>query len=132
MSEVIAEVQGPLVFRIVHDKELGYLYAQIPVDKKLTQAVVRDIITATHDPWRYVDGLGLILDISAWTGENELDLQAVSKALEAKYKEILDVIKKIVEEAREAKPRRKKKRSRKKKRKKSKKSSRKRSRKSKK
>lgn len=131
MSEVVAEIQGPLVFRIVHDKELGHLYAHIPVEKRLTQAVVREIVTATHDPWRYVDGMGLVLDISAWTNENDLDLQALSKALEAKYKEILDVVKKIIDEAGEAKPRRRKKRGRKKK-KKSRKGSRKRGRKSKK
>ncbi len=132
MSEVIAEIQGSLVFRIVHDKELGYLYAHIPLEKRLTRAAVRDIITATHDPWRYVDGLGLILDISAWTNESELDPQALSRALEAKYKELLDVIKKIAEEARGAKPKRKKKRGKKKRKRGKRSSSRKRSRKSKK
>jgi len=114
VSEVIVEIQGPLVFRLVHDKELGYLYAQIPVGKRLPGAVVREIRTATHDPWRYVEGMGLLLDISAWTNESDLDPQTVGKALEAKYREILDAIKKIVDEAGEARSGRRRRRGRRK------------------
>jgi hypothetical protein len=117
VSEVIVEIQGPLFFRLVHDKELGYLYAHIPVSKRLSGAVVREIRTATHDPWRYVEGVGLLLDISAWTNESDLDPQTIGKTLEAKYKEILDSIKKIIDEASEAKPKRKKRRGRRKSRK---------------
>ncbi|MEL9991169.1 MAG: hypothetical protein QXP98_08745 [Thermoproteus sp.] len=117
-EEVLVEVQGPLTFRVVHDRALGYLYANIPVGKRLTREAVREIVTATHDPWRYVDGMGLVLDISAWTHEGDVDVQALSKALEAKYKEILDSIAKIVEEAGEAKRKTKKKKKRKAKKKK--------------
>ncbi|MEZ0249130.1 MAG: hypothetical protein ABWJ97_07625 [Thermoproteus sp.] len=123
-EEVLVELQGSLTFRVVHDKELGYLYAHIPVGKRLTRETVREIVTATHDPWRYVDGVGLVLDISAWTYEGDVDVQALSKVLEAKYKEILDSIAKMIEEAGEAKQKAKRKKRGKKRKKKAKKSKR--------
>ncbi|MBP1448584.1 MAG: hypothetical protein JZD41_00990 [Thermoproteus sp.] len=109
-EEVVVEVQGPLVFRIIHDKELGYLYANIPIDKRVSTSALREIITITHDPWRYLDGKGLVLDLSAWTNEGDIDVQAISRALEAKYKEILDSVKKIVDEAGKAAPAKKRRR----------------------
>lgn len=111
-EEVVVEVQGPLVFRIIHDKELGYLYANISINKRVSTSALREIITITHDPWRYLDGRGLVLDLSAWTNEGDVDVQAISRALEAKYKEILDGVKKIVDEAGEAAPAKKRRRKR--------------------
>lgn len=134
-QEVLAEVQGPLVFRIIYDRELDYLYCHIPIDKRITRNVVREISNITHDPWRYVEGLGLVLDLSAWASENGVDPRALGKMYEAKYREILDSVKKILDEAKETageRKRKKKRTKRRSKRKKSKRGSRKKNRKSKK
>lgn len=114
-EEIIAEVQGPLVFRIIYDKELGYLFANIPINKKISSSALREIMTITNDPWRYLDGMGLVLDISAWAQESEIDVQAIGKALEAKYKEILPAIKEVVDKAKESVKKKKKSRKRKRK-----------------
>ncbi|MFB6491148.1 MAG: hypothetical protein TU35_007935 [Thermoproteus sp. AZ2] len=114
-EEVIAEVQGPLVFRIIYDKELGYLFANIPINKRISSSALREIMTITNDPWRYLDGVGLVLDLSAWAQEGDVDVQAIGKALEAKYKEILPVIKEVVDKVQTVKKKKSKKRRKRKK-----------------
>ena len=134
MSQVLLELageRGKLV--VAEDPETGHVFAVIPYEKKAGPAVVRELREQTLDPWRYVDGVGFVLDITAWKNEASLSLEDVKNKVE-KYKGFIDQVFQMLEniaskEAEEKKSRKKKKKTRKKKARKRKKSAKKRSRK---
>lgn len=132
MSQVLLELageRGKLV--VAEDPETGHVFAVIPYEKKASPAVVRELREQTLDPWRYVDGVGFVLDITAWNNEASLSLEDVKNKVE-KYRGFIDQVFQMLEniaskEAEEKKS--KKKKTRKKKARKRKKSAKKRSRK---
>lgn len=134
MSQVLLELageRGKLV--VAEDPETGHVFAVIPYEKKAGPAVVRELREQTLDPWRYVDGVGFVLDITAWKNEASLSLEDVKNRVE-KYKGFIDQVFQMLEniaskEAEEKKSKKKKKKTRKKKARKRKKSAKKRSRK---
>ena len=131
MSQVLLELageRGKLV--VAEDPETGHVFAVIPYEKKAGPAVVRELREQTLDPWRYVDGVGFVLDITAWKNEASLSLEDVKNKVE-KYKGFIDQVFQMLEniaskETEEKKSRKKK--TRKKKARKRKKSAKKRSR----
>lgn len=134
MPQVLLELageRGKLV--VAEDPETGHVFAVIPYEKKAVPAVVRELREQTLDPWRYVDGVGFVLDITAWNNEASLSLEDVKNKVE-KYKGFIDQVFQMLEniaskEAEEKKSKKKKKKTRKKKARKRKKSAKKRSRK---
>ncbi len=134
MSQVLFELageRGKLV--VAEDPETGHVFAVIPYEKKASPAVVRELREQTLDPWRYVDGMGFVLDITAWKNEASLSLEDVKNKVE-KYKGFIDQVFQMLEniaskEADEKKSKKKKKKTRKKKARKRKKPAKKRSRK---
>ena len=134
MPQVLLELageRGKLV--VAEDPETGHVFAVIPYEKKAVPAVVRELREQTLDPWRYVDGVGFVLDITAWNNEASLSLEDVKNKVE-KYKGFIDQVFQVLEniaskEAEEKKSKKKKKKTRKKKARKRKKSAKKRSRK---
>jgi hypothetical protein len=134
VSQVLLELageRGKLV--VAEDPETGHVFAVIPYEKKASPAVVRELREQTLDPWRYVDGVGFVLDITAWKNEASLSLEDVKNKVE-KYKGFIDQVFQMLEniaskEAEEKKSKKKKKKTRKKKARKRKKSAKKRSRK---
>jgi hypothetical protein len=127
----LAGERGKLV--VAEDPETGHVFAVIPYEKKASPAVVRELREQTLDPWRYVDGVGFVLDITAWKNEASLSLEDVKNKVE-KYKGFIDQVFQMLEniaskEAEEKKSKKKKKKTRKKKARKRKKSAKKRSRK---
>jgi len=126
----LAGERGKLV--VAEDPETGHVFAVIPYEKKAVPAVVRELREQTLDPWRYVDGVGFVLDITAWNNEASLSLEDVKNKVE-KYKGFIDQVFQMLEniaskEAEEKKSKKKKKKTRKKKARKRKKSAKKRSR----
>jgi hypothetical protein len=134
VSQVLFELageRGKLV--VAEDPETGHVFAVIPYEKKAGPAVVRELREQTLDPWRYVDGVGFVLDITAWNNEASLSLEDVKNKVE-KYRGFIDQVFQMLEniaskEAEEKKSKKKKKKTRKKKARKRKKSAKKRSRK---
>jgi hypothetical protein len=134
VSQVLLELageRGKLV--VAEDPETGHVFAVIPYEKKAGPAVVRELREQTLDPWRYVDGVGFVLDITAWKNEASLSLEDVKNKVE-KYKGFIDQVFQMLEniaskEAEGKKSKKKKKKTRKKKARKRKKSAEKRSRK---
>lgn len=134
MSQVLLELageRGKLV--VAEDPETGHVFAVIPYEKKASPAVVRELREQTLDPWRYVDGVGFVLDITAWNNEASLSLEDVKNKVE-KYRGFIDQVFQMLEniaskEAEEKKSKKKRKTRKKKARKRSKKSAKKRSRK---
>jgi hypothetical protein len=134
VSQVLLELageRGKLV--VAEDPETGHVFAVIPYEKKASPAVVRELREQTLDPWRYIDGVGFVLDITAWKNEASLSLEDVKNKVE-KYKGFIDQVFQMLEniaskEAEEKKSKKKKKKTRKKKARKRKKSAKKRSRK---
>jgi hypothetical protein len=127
----LAGERGKLV--VAEDPETGHVFAVIPYEKKAVPAVVRELREQTLDPWRYVDGVGFVLDITAWNNEASLSLEDVKNKVE-KYKGFIDQVFQVLEniaskEAEEKKSKKKKKKTRKKKARKRKKSAKKKSRK---
>jgi hypothetical protein len=127
----LAGERGKLV--VAEDPETGHVFAVIPYEKKASPAVVRELREQTLDPWRYVDGVGFVLDITAWKNEASLSLEDVKNKVE-KYKGFIDQVFQMLEniaskETEEKKSKKKKKKTRKKKARKRKKSAKKRPRK---
>jgi hypothetical protein len=126
----LAGERGKLV--VAEDPETGHVFAVIPYEKKAVPAVVRELREQTLDPWRYVDGVGFVLDITAWKNEASLSLEDVKNRVE-KYKGFIDqvfqMLENIASKEAEEKKSKKKKKIRKKKARKRKKSAKKRSRK---
>jgi hypothetical protein len=136
VSQVLLELageRGKLV--VAEDPETGHVFAVIPYEKKAGPAVVRELREQTLDPWRYVDGVGFVLDITAWKNEALLSLEDVKNKVE-KYRGFIDQVFQMLEniaskeaEEKKSKKKKKKKARKKKARKRSKKSAKKRSRK---
>jgi hypothetical protein len=120
VSQVLLELageRGKLV--VAEDPETGHVFAVIPYEKKAGPAVVRELREQTLDPWRYVDGVGFVLDITAWKNEASLSLEDVKNRVE-KYKGFIDQVFQMLEniaskEAEEKKSKKNKKKTRKKK-----------------
>lgn len=114
MSQVLFEVageRGRLV--VLEDSEIGHVFAVIPYEKKANPALIRELREQTLDPWRYVEGVGFVLDITAWKGEAALSLEDIRNKVE-KYKMSIDQIFQVLEsvaskEAEEKKKKKKKK-----------------------
>jgi hypothetical protein len=136
VSQVLLELageRGKLV--VAEDPETGHVFAVIPYERKASPAVVRELREQTLDPWRYVDGVGFVLDITAWNNEASLSLEDVKNKVE-KYRGFIDQVFQMLEniaskeaEEKKSKKKKKKKTRKKKARKRSKKSAKKRSRK---
>jgi hypothetical protein len=90
----LAGERGRLV--VAEDPETGHVFAVIPYDKKASPAVVRELREQTLDPWRYVDGVGFVLDITAWNNEASLSLEDVKNKVE-KYKGFIDQVFQMLE-----------------------------------
>jgi len=114
VSQVLFEVageRGRLV--VLEDSEIGHVFAVIPYEKKANPALIRELREQTLDPWRYVEGVGFVLDITAWKGEAALSLEDIKNKVE-KYKMSIDQIFQVLEsvaskEAEEKKKKKKKK-----------------------
>lgn len=114
MSQVLFEVvgeRGRLV--VLEDSEIGHVFAVIPYEKKANPALIRELREQTLDPWRYVEGVGFVLDITAWKGEAALSLEDIKNKVE-KYNMSIDQIFQVLEsvaskEAEEKKKKKKKK-----------------------
>ncbi len=133
MSQVLFELageRGKLV--VAEDPETGHVFAVIPYEKKASPTVVRELREQTLDPWRYVDGVGFVLDITAWNNEASLSLEDVKNRVE-KYRGFIDqvfqMLENVASKKAEEKKSKKKKKTRKKKARERKKSAKKRSRK---
>jgi hypothetical protein len=110
LFEVVGE-RGRLV--VLEDSEIGHVFAVIPYEKKANPALIRELREQTLDPWRYVEGVGFVLDITAWKGEAALSLEDIRNKVE-KYKMSIDQIFQVLEsvaskEAEEKKKKKKKK-----------------------
>jgi len=116
LFELVGE-RGKLA--VVEDPETGHVFAVIPYEKKASPAVVRELREQTLDPWRYVDGVGLVLDITAWKNEALLSLEDMKNKVE-KYRGFIDQVFQIFENValKEAEEKKRKKKKRKAKRKK--------------
>ncbi|MFN3804714.1 MAG: hypothetical protein ACK4SY_06635 [Pyrobaculum sp.] len=117
MSQLL-EIRGQKG-RLAVVEELGHVFALIPYTKKLAPAAVREVREQTLDFWRYVQGVGLVLDLTIWREESGLLPEDIKNRVENKYKDILDKIFEILEKSStvsKKKKKRKKKKSRKKRR----------------
>jgi hypothetical protein len=131
VSQVLFEVvgeRGRLV--VLEDSEIGHVFAVIPYEKKANPALIRELREQTLDPWRYVEGVGFVLDITVWKGEAALSLEDIKNKVE-KYKMSIDQIFQVLESvvSKEAEEKKKKKKKKKAARRKTKKSAKKTSRK---
>jgi hypothetical protein len=106
------------------------VFAVIPYEKKANPALIRELREQTLDPWRYVEGVGFVLDITVWKGEAALSLEDIKNKVE-KYKMSIDQIFQVLESvaSKEAEEKKKKKKKKKAARRKTKKSAKKTSRK---
>jgi len=114
VSQVLLELageRGKLV--VAEDPETGHVFAVIPYEKKASPAVVRELREQTLDPWRYVDGVGFVLDITAWNNEASLSLEDVKNKVE-KYRGFIDQVFQMLENiaSKEAEEKKSKKRKR--------------------
>jgi hypothetical protein len=115
VSQVLFEVageRGRLV--VLEDSEIGHVFAVIPYEKKANSALIRELREQTLDPWRYVEGVGFVLDITAWKGEAALSLEDIRNKVE-KYKMSIDQIFQVLESATSKEAEEKKKKKKKKK-----------------
>jgi len=111
VSQVLFEVvgeRGKLV--VLEDSEIGHVFAVIPYEKKASPALIRELREQTLDPWRYVEGVGFVLDITAWKGEAALSLEDIKNKVD-KYKMSIDQIFQVLESvaSKEAEEKKKKK-----------------------
>jgi hypothetical protein len=111
VSQVLFEVvgeRGRLV--VLEDSEIGHVFAVIPYEKKANPALIRELREQTLDPWRYVEGVGFVLDITVWKGEAALSLEDIKNKVE-KYKMSIDQIFQVLESvaSKEAEEKKKKK-----------------------
>lgn len=113
----ILEIEGRDGKLIVkEDSETGHIYAVVPC-KKIAPHVLRELREQTLDYWRYVEGTGLVLDLTIWSRESGLTLDDIRNKIEGKYREFVDKIFEIIKTSQnvEIKKRRKKKKKAKKK-----------------
>ncbi|MFN7105277.1 MAG: hypothetical protein ACK4M3_01620 [Pyrobaculum sp.] len=85
--------------RLVVVEELGYVFALMPYTKKLVPRAVKEVREQTLDFWRYVPGVGLVLDLTIWREESGLPLEDIKNRVENKYKDVLDKIFEILEKS---------------------------------
>jgi hypothetical protein len=95
LFEVVGE-KGKLM--VLEDSEIGHVLAVIPYGKKASPALIRALREQTLDPWRYVEGVGFVLDITAWKSEAALSLEDIKNKME-KYKLSIDQIFQLLESA---------------------------------
>ena len=95
LFEVVGE-KGKLM--VLEDSEIGHVLAVIPYGKKASPALIRALREQTLDPWRYVEGVGFVLDITAWKSEAALSLEDIKNKIE-KYKSFIDQIFQLLESA---------------------------------
>jgi protein-disulfide isomerase len=110
VSQVLFEVvgeKGKLI--VLEDSEIGHVFAVIPYGKKASPALIRALREQTLDPWRYVEGIGFVLDITAWKSEAALSLEDIKNKIE-KYKSFIDQIFQLLESATSKSEEKKKKR----------------------
>lgn len=99
MSQVLFEVVGEKgKLMVLEDSEIGHVLAVIPYGKKASPALIRALREQTLDPWRYVEGVGFVLDITAWKSEAALSLEDIKNKME-KYKLSIDQIFQLLESA---------------------------------
>lgn len=84
-----------------HDPELDHLYAVIPLERRPGRGTLEGLRDLTMDPWRYVEGLGLVLDLSAWFGQSGLSAEELRARLEGKYGELAAEVARLLERAEE-------------------------------
>lgn len=113
MAQRVLEITGEKGrLEVYEDPELGYVYAVIPYQKRISPVALREIREMTLDPWRYVEGVGLVLDITAWRQESGLTIEDVKAKIEGKYREVLDSVLQYLETAPAEKSAKKKKKKR--------------------
>jgi len=96
---VLFEVLGQRgKLQVVEDPEVGHIYAVVPHSGKISPATLKEVKELTLDPWRYVDGVGLVLDITAWKQEADISPEEIRNRIEGKYKELVDEVAKLLEE----------------------------------
>jgi hypothetical protein len=99
VSQVLFEVVGEKgKLMVLEDSEIGHVFAVIPYGKKASPALIRALREQTLDPWRYVEGIGFVLDITAWKSEAALSLEDIKNKME-KYKLSIDQIFQLLENA---------------------------------
>ena len=122
---VLFEVSGQRgKLQVVEDPEVGHIYAVVPHSGRISPATLREVKELTLDSWRYVNDVGLILDITIWKQEADISLEEIRNRIEGKYKELIDEVAKLLEKSSKTasaqKARKKKRKSRKSKKKRSK------------
>jgi hypothetical protein len=99
VSQVLFEVVGEKgKLMVLEDSEIGHVFAVIPYGKKASPALIRALREQTLDPWRYVEGVGFVLDITAWKSKAALSLEDIKNKIE-KYKSFIDQIFQLLESA---------------------------------
>jgi len=100
VAQAVIEIAGEKGKIVVYeDQEIGHVFAVIPYRGRVSPAILKEIKERTLDPWRYVDELGFLLDLTAWRQEAGLTLEDIKNKLEGKYKEIIDDIYQYLESA---------------------------------
>lgn len=100
MDKVLFEVAGERGKIVVYeDSELGHVMAVMPYSGKVNPAVLKEVREMTLDQWRYVDGIGLLLDLTAWRQESQISIDDIKNKIEGKYRETLDEIFQYLETA---------------------------------
>jgi hypothetical protein len=93
VDKVLFEVAGERGKMVVYeDSELGHVFAVMPFSGKVNPTILREVREMTLDPWRYVEGIGFLLDLTAWRQESRLDVDDIKNKVEGKYREIIDQI----------------------------------------
>ncbi len=99
--------EGKLI--VENDPDTGHIYALVPCGK-VTPHALRELRDQTLDYWRYVEGRGLVLDLTIWSEESGVTLDDVRNKVE-KYREvdrIFEIIKTQQVEVRKKKTKKKK------------------------
>jgi hypothetical protein len=110
VSQVLFEVVGEKgKLMVLEDSEIGHVFAVIPYGKNASPALIRALREQTLDPWRYVEGVGFVLDITAWKSEAAPSLEDIKNKME-KYKSFIDQIFQLLENAASKSKEKKKKR----------------------
>ncbi|MCU7786528.1 hypothetical protein ODS41_01100 [Pyrobaculum sp. 3827-6] len=100
MDKVLFEVAGERgKVAVYEDSELGHVFAVMPFNGKVNPTILREVREMTLDPWRYVEGIGFLLDLTAWRHESRLDVDDIKNKVEGKYREIIDQVFQYLETA---------------------------------
>ncbi|AET31953.1 hypothetical protein [Pyrobaculum ferrireducens] len=100
MDKVLFEVAGERgKVAVYEDSELGHVFAVMPFNGKVNPTILREVREMTLDPWRYVEGIGFLLDLTAWRQESQVDVDDIKNKVEGKYREIIDQIFQYLETA---------------------------------